>query len=82
MVSMWRVLSFPDTSQGPASTRPSFSQVTVGMGLPITTHVSSSGVPAVMDISVGWDAASTRGGSARRTVRQVGSSPRCSQKIR
>lgn len=73
MLSIWRVLSFPDTSQGPASSRPSFSQVTVGMGTPVTTQVSASGVPTVMDISVGWDAASTWGGSARGMVRWVGS---------
>lgn len=81
VLSMWKVLSFPDTSQGPASSRPSFSQVTVGTGTPVTTHASSSGVPTAMDISVGWDAASTQGGSARCTVRRVGSSPHCSPKI-
>lgn len=81
MLSMWRVLSFPDMSQGPASSRPSFSQVTEGTGTPVTTHVSSSGVPTATDISVGQDAAWMRGGSARCTVRQGGSSPRCLQKI-
>lgn len=77
MLSMWKVLSFPDTSQGPASSRLSFSQVTVGTGTPVTTHVSFSGVPTVMDISVGWDAASMRGGSARHMVSWAGSSPPC-----
>lgn len=53
VLSMWRVLSFPVTREGPASSCPSFSQVTVGMGTPVTTHLSPRGVPTAMDISVG-----------------------------
>lgn len=75
---MRSVLSFPAESQGPASGRPSFSQVTAGAGTPATTQVSSSGAPTATATSVGWDASSIWGGSARRRGSREGSSLGCS----